>query len=238
MSENEDVFGLALEDYYNGLLDAHFDVSSQTIDDEQWAVSEFFLAHDQMSPLTCEALEMCRSTTLDIGACGGSHSLWLQSNGILVDALDVSCGACRVMKSRGLHSVVNSDIFTYETQKRYSTILLLMNGLGIAGSLDNLPRLLRKLSSLLSPDGKILTDITDLAYLYEEEDGSIALPLSDRYYGQIDYVIKYGRATAQYDWLFLGYDVLEDVATQCGLSLTCLQSESRYTSLVCLSKKK
>jgi len=55
----------------------------------------------------------------------------------------------------------------------FDTILLLMNGTGIGGTLNGLEQLLRQLRNMLCTGGQILIDSSDIRYLFEEDDGSV-----------------------------------------------------------------
>ena len=66
-----------------------------------------------------------------------------------------------------------------------------MNGTGIAGKLSNLPNLLNRLKQLMSKDGQILIDSSDLKYIYEDEDGAFDIDLNGPYYGEVDYQMVY-----------------------------------------------
>src|SRR5690606_22627153 len=112
----------------------------------------------------------------------GSHALFLQKRGMDITALERSPLGCDVMRARGVEQVVTADFFDYHGE-RYDTLLFLMNGIGIAGSLDGLTTLLNHCETLLNPGGQLLFDSSDIAYLYA--DGSVERPMG--YYGQIRY---------------------------------------------------
>ena len=79
------------------------------------------------------------------------------------------------------------NLFDPQLQGKYDTLLLLMNGTGIAGKLERLPSLLNRLKELLADGGQILVDSSDLRYIYENEDGSMDINLNAPYYGEVDY---------------------------------------------------
>lgn len=81
--------------------------------------------------------------------------------------IDCSPAAIRVVKERGLLQTVNQSIFDFKGDT-FDTLLLLMNGPGICGSLDRLKLLLEKLQRLFNPGGQILLDSSDLIYLFDE----------------------------------------------------------------------
>ena len=91
---------------------------------------------------------------LDIGCGAGSHSLYLQRQGMEVTGLDESPKALEVAARRGLGRTLCSDILEYRVGN-FDTLLLLMNGIGIAGTLQGLEGLLVHLAGLLKPGGQI-----------------------------------------------------------------------------------
>ena len=88
-----------------------------------------------------------------MGAGSGCHSLVLQEKGIDVTAIDISPLSVETMKERGVKKVMEQDFFTLEGQ--YDTILMLMNGIGIVGTLERLPKFFRQLDNILAPGGLI-----------------------------------------------------------------------------------
>lgn len=126
-----DVFGNALSDFYElkkpGKLWLHNNYGKP----EDMPVEVFFRSEDEISELDEYALSLCKGKVLDIGAGVGAHSLILQSYGIDVTALEISAKACKIMKSRGVKKIIHGDIFA--EQKKYDTLLLLMNGIGLCG---------------------------------------------------------------------------------------------------------
>jgi len=75
-----------------------------------------------------------------------------------------------------------------------------MNGLGLAGKLDNIPAFLKKCISLLNPNGQLLIDSSDISYLYEE--GTLK---PDHYYGEVQYQYEYlGTKGNWLDWVYVG----------------------------------
>jgi len=169
-------------------------------------IAVYFRNRDAMPQLEQIALAECRGSVLDIGAGAGSHALALQDAGLDVTALEISPASARVMKDRGVRKVLLDDIYKH-TGTRYDTLLLLMNGIGLAGDLDGLRSLLRHLRTLLKPGGQLLFDSSDVAYLFEEG----FLP-DDRYYGEIHCQYGYKRQrTETFTWLYVDFSTLEKI---------------------------
>jgi hypothetical protein len=98
---------------------------------------------------------------------------------------------------------------------------MLMNGIGIAGTLANLEKTLTHAKSLLNEGGKILCDSSDIKYLYEDEDGSLWVNLNQEYYGNFRFQMKYKKETGPwFDWLYVDFDSLFTAAKNVGLKCT------------------
>ncbi len=95
-----------------------------------------------MPKIERKALDMTKGKTLDVGAGSGCHSLFLQEKGIDVTAIDIAPLSVQTMKERGIKNVLEQDFFTLKGQ--FETILMLMNGVGIVGTLERLPKCLRQ----------------------------------------------------------------------------------------------
>jgi len=232
--KGEDIFGLCCKDYISGDKTAKITVRSDIAENDFLPASYLFREYTEMPAHEQAALQQARGEILDIGACAGSHSLYLQGLGYNVTSLDISPGCCDVMKARGLKDVVCGDIFNY-SGKTFDSILLLMNGIGIAGTLPNLPCLLDQLRTLLNPGGKIIFDSSDLQYLYLEEDGSISIPLTERYYGELIYNLEYKKLkSGKFPWFFIDPYTVEAVAGEVNFKMQFIAKGPHYDYVACL----
>jgi hypothetical protein len=147
--------------------------------------------------------------------------------GITVTAIDISPGSVDYMKSMGIDAKLSS-FFNYKDGK-YDTILMLMNGIGVAGKLSNLKRTLEHAKKLLNKGGAIYCDSSDVKYLYEEEDGSYWMDLISEYYGNFRFQMSLKQAkSAWFDWLYVDYDSLHQVATEVGFTARKIYEEENH----------
>ena len=130
----KDSYGKGLLAYYNGNVNAKFTVYSNIVDTEKWDISTFFRGYEQMPQVERIALDKCIGRVLDIGAGTGSHSIWLQERNHNVVSIDISEGAVEVMEKRGVIDPRNINFFDLSDEK-FNTLLLLMNGIGIVGTI-------------------------------------------------------------------------------------------------------
>ncbi len=228
----DDPIGRAVYDYQFNSINEPIIVHADDFDDDSIDTSYLFRTYRQMPALEKKALSLCRGTILDIGACAGAHSVYLHEKGFDVTSIETSALCCEVLQSRNLKNVINQDIFRFKSQK-FDTILLLMNGTGIAGTLDGLDILLHHLKSLLNPGGQILIDSSDLIYLFEEEDGAALINISDNnYYGQLTFQTEYkGWISQPFPWLYVDLSNLENAVEKNDLKIKKVFKGQHYDYL-------
>jgi len=161
------------------------------------------------------ALQLCKGKILDAGAGAGSHSLCLQDNGLEVDALDISPGCIEVMAKREVKSIIHQNLFSLK-EKKYTTILMLMNGLGICGTLDGCNLFLQFIKTILEEGGQVIADSTDLGLLYDDAGKYDSTP--GRYFGETEFVMNYQSITSDpFNWLYIDFRTLETLVDFNGL---------------------
>ncbi len=232
LTEREDPMGAAIRDYFRQGKSAQLKVLSSLFDDDEMPVPHLFRSYHEMPPLEQRALNEARGKVLDVGAGAGCHALALQERGFDVTAVDISPLSCETMKERGVANVECVNIFNQRFQERFDTLLLLMNGTGIAGKLSRLPQLLSRLKQLMNPGAQILIDSSDLRYIYEDENGVLDVDLDGAYYGEVDYQMTYRNIIGKsFDWLYADSVVLAECCRQCGLKCEILAQGHHYDYL-------
>ena len=232
LTEREDPMGAAIRDYFRQGKSAQLKVLSSLFDDDEMPVAHLFRSYHEMPPLEQRALNEARGKVLDVGAGAGCHALALQERGLNVTAVDISPLSCETMKERGVANVECVNIFNQRFQERFDTLLLLMNGTGIAGKLSRLPQLLSRLKQLMNPSAQILIDSSDLRYVYEDENGVLDVDLDGAYYGEVDYQMTYRNIKGKsFDWLYADSVVLAECCRQCGMKCEILAQGQHYDYL-------
>lgn len=198
--KEEDLFGRAMLDYWSGLGLQKLKVRTQVVSWEDLPVGHFFRTPDNWPELETRAVSLCKGRVLDVGAGAGAHALALEANGHAVEAFDSSDGAVQVMKSRGVRNAVVSRWEEYNNSG-FDTILLLMNGIGLAGTLEGLKTFTDQWERWLNKDGQVLFESTDIAYVYQFPAGSDPSELVP-YYGEQTYRMRYGNIEVTFPWLF------------------------------------
>jgi SAM-dependent methyltransferase len=206
-----DVFGNALKDQFdNGTAEILW-LHNSYDEPEEMPVDIFFRTEEEMPDIELEALDMCEGRVLDVGGGAGSHALILQERGYEITALDISPAAVEIMKKRGIKDVIEGDIFTYQGEK-FDTLLFLMNGIGLTGTIDHFKDFLERAKSILNDGGQLLFDSSDITYLYDDTE----MP-EDKYYGEVSYQYEYqGEKGEWFNWLYIDPHLLKKIAKQSG----------------------
>ncbi|PXY40102.1 SAM-dependent methyltransferase [Flavobacterium cheongpyeongense] len=233
----KDLFGKAMFDFQTNNSPEDIITETSISDEDEMSTEYLFRSYNEMPKLEQKALQLAFGKTLDVGCGAGSHSLSLQNDRNLdVIAIDISEKAIETCKLRGLKNTRVQNILDLEGEK-FDTILLLMNGTGIFGKLQNCNKYLSKLKSLLNPGGQILIDSSDIIYMFDEdEDGGKWIPSDKEYYGELTFTISYkGEKEDSFDWLYLDYNTLQNAAIANGLKCELILEGEHYDYLAKLT---
>jgi SAM-dependent methyltransferase len=214
----KDLFGKAILDYQTNNSPEDLITETSISEADEMSVAYLFRSYAEMPKLEQKALQLANGNVLDVGCGAGSHALYLQEKGFDVTAIDISANAIKACELRGLKNAKVQDIMQLEGDK-FDTILLLMNGAGMCGKLKNIPNFLQKLKALLTDEGQILVDSSDIIYMFDEdEDGGKWIPTDVDYYGEVIFDIAYkGEKEASFDWMYIDYNTLQNAAVANGL---------------------
>ena len=229
-----DVFGKAIKDFYTG-KNAVIETYSSIGGWDELPVKYLFRSFEEMPDLEQVALKASFGKVLDLGCGAGSHSLYLQNQGLSVKPVDISKGAIEVCKLRGLKHAEVIDLWNLK-DVQFDTILALMNGAGICGTMKCLPDFLSHLVSLLKPGGQILMDSTDIIYMYEDDNGEVDVSDVNHYYGEVEFQSKYlGENSGSYPWMYIDFYNLQQQALNLNIQCELLKKGSHYDYLAKLS---
>lgn len=231
----KDLFGQAILDFQTGNHPENLITETNISEPDEMEVSWLFRDYNQMPAIEKEALRLCCGSVLDIGCGAGSHALYLQNHKKLpVTAIDLSPKAIEVCKLRGLQNCQTTDLMSLEG--KFDTLLLLMNGTGLAGTLSNLSAFLQKLKSLLLPGGQILIDSSDIIYMFDEDADGGKWITTNGYYGELEFRISYkGQQDEPFHWLYLDYNTLQTAAFANSLNCELILEGDHYDYLAKLS---
>ncbi len=233
----KDLFGKAILDYQTNNSPEDLITETSISEADEMSVAYLFREYKDMPKMEQKALQLANGKVLDVGCGAGSHALYLQEKGFDVTAIDISENAIRACELRGLKNCKVSNVLDLDTDiHQYDTILLLMNGTGIFGKMNQISKFLQKLKSLLNENGQILLDSSDLIYMYDQdEDGAHEVP-ANGYYGELTFTIQYkGETEDTFDWLYLDYNTLQNAAMANGLECELILKGKHFDYLAKLT---
>ena len=228
--------GRAIADYHKTKKASKLRVFSPMFEEDEIPLTTLFRSYDSMPKIERKALDLAKERILDVGAGAGCHSLVLQERGLDVTAIDISPLSVETMKERGVKKVLEQDFFTLEGQ--YDTILMLMNGIGIVGTLERMPEFFKQLDKILAPRGQVLCDSSDISYVFETDDGIIELPDDMSYYGEHSFQMRYKDTIGKpFNWLYIDADTLREKAWGSGYTVEVIAEGEHYDYLARITKR-
>ncbi|MFI3262707.1 MAG: class I SAM-dependent methyltransferase [Rikenellaceae bacterium] len=238
LSTQKDPMGAAIDDYFRNKKAEKLRVFSSQFEEDEIPVKELFRTFKNMPKLEKTALQLAKGKILDVGAGSGCHALALQEMNKEVCSIDISPLSVGVMKERGVGNIRQINFFDEHLSEKFDTILMLMNGSGIIGRIQNIPAFLQRIKQLLKPEGCLLMDSSDLRYLFEEEDGSFLIDLAGEYYGEIDFQMQYKDIKGDvFDWLYIDFQTLSMYGSECGFDVELVEEGEHFDYLACLKPR-
>ena len=236
----KDLFGKAILDFQTHNSPEDLLTETNISEEDEMSVAYLFRSYSEMGILEQKALLLAEGKVLDIGCGAGSHSLYLQNEKKLdVTAIDISKNAIEACQLRGVENTKVEAILEFETEEKFDTILLLMNGTGIFEKLKNVSNYLQKLKSLLAKNGQILIDSSDIIYMFDEDEDGGKWISGDAYYGELEFTISYkGQKEAPFPWLYMDYNTLQNAAVANGFQCEMVLEGEHFDYLAKLSNAK
>ena len=109
---------------------------------------------------------------------------------------------------------------------------MLMNGIGIVGTLDRMPAFFSLLDKILAPGGQVLCDSSDISYVFEGD-----LPDMD-YYGEQSFRMQYKDTIGEpFPWLYIDAGRLKLVAEEHGYAADVVAEGEHYDYLARITKQ-
>ena len=233
LKTDQDPMGKAIFNYLeNGKAEKLY-VYSDISDRDEIPIKYLFRSFAAMPAIEKTALKLCKGKVLDVGAAAGSHSLWLSKKGMYVTSIDISDYSVQAMKKRGVVDPQCADFFKMPKSIKFDTLLFLMNGIGIAETLEKLPKFFKKCNDLLNSNGQILLDSSNIEYMFDEEDEKP----EGIYYGQVKYILRYNDISSKrFNWLFIDFETLKNEAKKYGFECTKVLDGSHFDYLAKLTR--
>jgi SAM-dependent methyltransferase len=218
-SDPRQPYARALRDYFEGDAGATIVLYTVPGEREEIPVSVFFRGPDDFFSFDRAALELCRGHILDVGAGTGVHSLYLQDLGFDVCAIDLLVDAVGIMRRRGVRDARLSGIAELDSGS-FDTILMMMNGTGILGTLDGLDDFLRDAQErLLAERGQILIDSGPVRVVGASDEPAVEVAIHEdgTYPGEAWITLEYkGEKAPPFRELYVDAETLREHAVAAG----------------------
>lgn len=232
--EYSDLLGNAILDAHRGKFNGEVKVWMNGRKEAGYDPAVFLRSYREMVGWERQALKLAKGSVLDVGAGAGGHSLVLQKRGLDVTAIDVSPSCCQVMSERGVQHIINDSVFNLKGIE-YNTILLMMNGLGMAGTEQETLRLFKHLKRLLAKGGQIIGDSTDI--LYAQMNAMANYEVNGTFYGQVEFQLGYkNKKGTPFSWLYLDPVLLAELSDKAGLKAEVVRRDKDFHYLARLTK--
>lgn len=218
----------ALAAWMAGRRDAVLGVCVEGDPEPDLPVAHFFREGRHLTAFDRAALRGVRGAVLDVGAGTGPLANALTAAGHRVTALEVLPTAVSALSGRGVE-VLRESLWSLRTPRRWDTVMALMNGTALAGTLGRLPALLARLKQWTAPGGHILLDSTELCH----PDDRMA---DGRFAGELHYQLRFEDLTGPpFPQLFVPEALLAREADALGLAVAVLRRDARGRYLASLS---
>jgi SAM-dependent methyltransferase len=220
--------GLSILAYHQGNTFAALLIRRDDGEEKPLPVSHYFRSPEEFSAIESAALNHCRGHVLDIGAGSGTHSLFLQSRGMLVTAIEISPPAAQVLSERGVSDVHCTDVYDFEGGP-FDSLLMLGHGIGMVEDMSGLERFLVHARRLTKVNGDLLvhsvnvSTTDDLVHLAYHESNRRA----GRYIGEVRIQLQFEENVGPYcGWLHIDPQTLALKALKAGWKYEMLLEEN------------
>lgn len=235
--ESSDVLGLLAFDVFHENAPEDVVVHSDLCDPDILPLDILSRNENMLFKVEEKALPLCTGRVLDVGSGTGCLSNILKNKGFEVLSIDTSQGLVDYQNEVGLNAE-KIDFFELSGDEKYDTILMMMNGIGIVGTMNRLKEFFDQLDKVLEEKGKALVDSSDIAYMFENEDGSIDINLNQAYYGEMKYQMQYKENFGEwFDWLYIDFKTLSTFAEQYGFIATMIFEDENDHYLTEIKRK-
>lgn len=213
MKKSMDLFGKALLAYANGDKSKFFFADSSGNKYEH-PLSKYFRDYKQFTKLERKIISLSRGNILDLGCGTGNYIPYLMKRGKVL-GIDISPRIIQVAKKRyKLKNVLVANIFNFKTAKKFDTIVLLENNLGLGQTISKTKKLLKLLTNLLNKNGQILTNGKNI-------------PDRDYFVGELIPIYR-GLKGPGFGWISFNTKYLKKLCNELGLKLEIINRDKGH----------
>jgi len=205
-----DAFGSALQAYAEGAREPFY-FTDKAGNAYEHPLAKYFRDPREFTRIEKRMIKLSRGRVLDVGCGTGTHLPSLSKRGVAL-GIDISPTVIQLAKERGNKNCRVADIYKFSPRVKFDTIVLFENNIGMAGTISGARRLLKKLSSILAPDGRILTN---------------ANLTTDRYFTAV-LTPRYGdKKGSTFKWMTFNEETLKMLCGTAGLTMEIIDREGK-----------
>jgi SAM-dependent methyltransferase len=172
----------------------------------------YFRKYEDFSNLEKKAITLVKGEILDVGCATGYYIPALMQNG-KVDAIDISEQAINIAKAKGIEECHVADIFKYKPRKKYDTITLFENNIGLAGTYFKTKKMFCIFTKLLKDNGQIIAIIRHTDY-------------RKRFYSSKYKIIWKGKIRKGFRWFYFNINYISKFCNKFNLKVKILDEDN------------
>jgi SAM-dependent methyltransferase len=151
--DKNDLFGQALYDRYKGENNHFFiEVCGEK---REHNIDRYFRSPKELSSAEKKLISMCYGNILDVGCAAGNYISAMDKRGKVI-GIDISSHVIKIAKDSGIKNCFVGNIFSFKSGKKFDSITMLENNLGMGKSIVGTKQLLKRMTNLLNNNGQIL----------------------------------------------------------------------------------
>jgi SAM-dependent methyltransferase len=203
-------FGVAIYEY---TLDKSLELELIKKDKTKFGIDldYYFREYNQLSKLEKIAISFAEGDILDVGCATGYYIPALKKQGI-VDAIDISDEVIKIANANGIKECHVADIIKYNPGKKYDTITLFENNIGLAGSYLKTKKMFRILKNLLKSNGQIIAIVRHTDY-------------RRKYYSSKYKILWRGKINKGFRWFYFNINYLSEFCIKFNLKMEIIDEE-------------
>jgi SAM-dependent methyltransferase len=162
LTPKQDAYGRMIQDHHRGVDVIEIVERDDGFISTSGGPVQYFKAFKDWPRHHRLGIRWVRGRVLDIGAGAGRVALHLQNKGHAVVAVDISPGAIKIVRQRGVrHALVRPITKLDHTLGTFDTLVLFGNNFGLFGNPRRLRWLLRRFARMTAPAARIVAEVLD-----------------------------------------------------------------------------
>ena len=182
----------------------------------------YFRNIDNLSKVEKKLISMCYGKILDVGCGTGNYIPALEKNGKVI-GIDISPKVISVAREMWFHNCFVANIFSYNEKKKFDTITMFENNLGMGETIDGTKKLLKKISNILNKNWQILIILSRRSWDKDYLESELVPIYKD---------IKWKK----FKWINFNPKYLSKICNEINLNLKVI-SGNKYYSFIKITKK-